>query len=200
MDPNQMNLQEEFAKRFKMLPPVVQNAITSAEVQQHLRSLADTHKLHLDQWQKLENEVMLILLGFEKIENLIPNLMKEIGLDGATAIMIGADISKVVFEPVRKELERLLEHPEATEKVFTEAEQARNTILASANQSEQPTPEGNTPVAASSSVAPATPPTPPPTEKAIRTPISETYQPSVPSHERKGKEGIEGDPYRESIA
>ena len=53
---------KQIGEQFKKLPKVVQDAILSADVEMHMRELADKHKLHFDQWSALENEVMFALL------------------------------------------------------------------------------------------------------------------------------------------
>ena len=45
-----------------------------------MRALADTNKLHIDQWESLENEVMLALLGFQPIQDLEKNIKSEVGV------------------------------------------------------------------------------------------------------------------------
>lgn len=176
-------LQQQIQERFSTLPPVVQKTIESAEVEAHLRQLASQHKLHVDQWELLENEVVMTLLGFAKTADLTTNIEKSVGTDRATAESLASDISKIVFEPIRQELERELQHPEAVEKKSTDVEQMRTQML---SKSESTTP----------TVVPATPPTPAPEKKIERAPAVTTYAPATPSHERKG---IEGDPYREQI-
>ncbi len=183
---NELNIDQKLAERFKQLPKVVQEAITSAEVEKHLRALADTHKLHLDQWGKLENEVMLALLGFQPAEDLPKNIAAEVGVPTDIANALAADISKAVFEPIRQELERQLEHPDAQEAAVTDVDAARTQLLAAESVSQQP----------ATAIAPATPPQPAPEAKAVRAPAPAAYA-SVPSHERKT---IDGDPYREQIA
>ena len=173
---DEKELQQQLAERFKQLPKVVQNAITSADVEAHMRALAETHKLHLDQWALLENEVMLTLLGFQKTEDLAENLRKEVNVDETTARALADDVSKIVFEPIRGELEKQLERPGET-------------------------PAANTPAAVASpaptaSVIAATPPKLPPEKKAERPPTERNYSAPTPSHERKA---IEGDPYREQV-
>lgn len=172
---DEQELHQQLAERFKQLPKVVQEAITSADVEAHMRALAETHKLHLDQWASLENEVMLTLLGFQKTEDLAENLKKEVNVDDATARALADDISKIVFEPIRKELERQLERP------------AGQTGAAAPAPPVQSVPA---PVIA------ATPPKLPPQKKAERPPAEQNYSAPVPSHERKA---IEGDPYREQV-
>lgn len=181
-------LQERFAK----LPKVVQDAITSADVEAHLRELSEKHKLHLDQWELLENEVMLALLGFQPTAELAQSIVKQVHVDAETAKNLAADISTIVFEPIRQELERELDHPQAVAVEKTGVERVRDQMLAS-EKNPAPVPAPQAPVA----VAPATPPNPAPQVSVERTTIAPAYTPSVPSHERKA---IEGDPYREQIA
>ena len=112
MNPDDKTVDAQLNERFQQLPKVVQNAIMSADVEKHLRGLAETHKLHLDQWQVLENEVMMTLLGFQNPEDLQGNIKTEVGVDDATAAALAADVSANVFQPIREELERQLEQGE----------------------------------------------------------------------------------------
>lgn len=176
------SLQDEFRKRFAELPLPVQRAITSAEVEAHLRGLAEKHKLHLDQWQILENEVMLSLYGFLPVEELQSHIQKEVGVDAATAAELVVAVSEMVFDPIRKELERQLEHPQAVEKEKSNIE----TIV-----------EAEKVKASAPAAVPAAPPTPrPQTEvpKVARPSQSTAYRPGEPSHARTS---IVDDPYRE---
>lgn len=195
MDDQQLFAQK-LQERFAQLPKVVQDAITSADVEKQLRALAETHKLHIDQWAALENEVMLALLGFQPAQDLAKNIAAEVGLPADAAQALAADISKVVFEPVRGELERNLEHPEAKAEAKTGAEQVRDQVLAA---------EGGTPPAAPA-VAPAqnaaaTAPSAAAAEAAApakpaveRTPVAESYKPGESSAARAA---VHDDPYRE---
>ncbi len=185
MDPDTKKLDEQVQERFKTLPKVVQDAITSADIEKHLRELADTHKLHLDQWQSLENEVMLTLMGFQPSEELESNIKSEVGVSQEIASALAADISKIVFEPVRQELERELGNPQAKDAPKTDIELAREQVLATAKPATPP------------SVAAATPPAPAPTEKAARAPVSESYKAGETSVSRKS---VHDDPYREPPA
>ena len=162
------------------LPKVVRDAIASTDVQKQLRAVSDNHKLHIDQWAKLENEVLVTLLGFQAPSDLPKNIANEIGIDMQSALSLANDINTIVFEPIRQELERELEHPDAQAKELTTTEVARNQILA---QESAPT------------IQPATPPMPKPTEKAVRTPVSSNYSARQASSERNS---ATGDPYRET--
>ncbi len=168
------------------LPKPIQNAISSADLEKQLRALADTHKLHLDQWEKLESEVMLTLLGLHPIEQLGQNIKKEVGVSDEVLPLLLTDVNRIVFEPIRAELERELEHPDAKAEKVSDVDAARTQILA---KSSGPTAPISTPV------QPATPPPAPPTEKAVRMPANGAYKPGEPSHERKD---VHDDPYRET--
>ncbi|HTR18538.1 MAG TPA: hypothetical protein VMH91_00975 [Candidatus Paceibacterota bacterium] len=108
MDPEEKDLDTRLQERFKQLPKVVQDAITSADVEKRMRSLADTQKLHLDQWESLENEVMLALLGFQPVEDLQKNIKSEVDVSDEVAATLASEVSKLVFEPIREELEKQL--------------------------------------------------------------------------------------------
>jgi hypothetical protein len=187
----EMNDSEFDAKmkaRFKELPKVVQDAIVSADVQKRMRALADTNKLHIDQWESLENEVMLALLGFQPIEDLEKNIKSEVGVSDEVAKTLTAEISKIVFEPIREEMERQLEHPDAKAESLSGAETVRKEVLGAEAVS-------TTPVAPA--FAPPTPPAEVNQQKASRAPVSESYKSGQPSAERKE---VHDDPYREPPA
>ena len=104
MDLNDPNVDEQLKERFKQLPKIVQNAIVSADIEKHLRSLADSHQLHLDQWNILETEVQMTLLGFQETDDLQKNIETEVGVTPEIAAALAQDISKTVFEPIREQL------------------------------------------------------------------------------------------------
>lgn len=176
------DITQQLAERFKQLPKVVQDAIQSADVEKRMRELADTQKLHLDQWEALENEVMLALLGFQPIEDLEKNIKSETGVSDEVAKTLTESISKIVFEPIRGELERELQHPDAKALTVSGVEAAGKQAV----QAES-----------APAVAPATPPSPATAQKAERTPVSETYKPGETSSDRKT---VHDDPYREPPA
>ncbi|MFZ2886971.1 MAG: hypothetical protein WA021_04095 [Minisyncoccia bacterium] len=202
---NPTNIDETIKKHFQQLPGVVQDAITSTDVQTQLRGLADMHKLHLDQWEKLENEVMMTLLGIQRVEDLEPNIMSEVGTSAEVAHALAVDINAVVFEPIRQELERQLEHPDAKAATMNQAEVARTEILDAehadnASSVATPTPQTSSesqppPVAqaAPPTVQPGTPPQPQPDIKITRPSDSTAYKPGETSTARQT---VHDDPYR----
>jgi len=199
MDPNltEAELKEKLDQRFKELPKVLQNAVRSADIQAHMRGLAEQHKLHFDQWQVLENDVMFTLFGFQDPEDLADNFQQDLRVDQATADALAIDVSEHIFEPIRAELEKDLQY--AVESDIPEEEVVASHAaypVAQIGDRGAPTPATIIPVAVMP-VLPGTPPAPPPEGKAVRAPISESYSAGQASHERKI---VEGDPYRESAA
>ena len=225
---NDKELNEQIQERFKELPKVVQDAITSADVEKRMRVLADTHKLHLDQWQSLENEVMLALLGFQPVEDLQSNIKAEVGMTEEEAAALAADISKIVFEPIRGELERQLEHPEAKAEELTATESARKEILASETVTSAPVasspvtvsvpigtpvvppiPQLSTPIAsgpnavapASATPAPAAvPPTTSPAPEPAKAARAPISETYKPGVASSERKDVHSDPYREPPA
>lgn len=213
MEPHEISDTEAGAfltERFKELPQAVRNAITSADVSKHLQALATTHQLHVDQWGTLEREVQLTLLGLQPLAELAQNLAEELRMPLEQTIPLANDISAGVFQPIREELERQLEHPEAKEAQVSAVEAARAQALA-ATTDDTPAAAGETPVPirvqsasldaqpietpASAPVPAPTPATPAPVERAAA--VSESYGTGSASHERRG---VEGDPYREQVS
>lgn len=215
---NETDIQKLLKERFASLPKPVQDAISSEDNSKHLRELADNHKLHIDQWERLENEVMMALFGVTPIDELEGQIQKQVGVTADVAKGLTADISKIVFSPIREELERQLEHPEAKAAQVSGVEAARTAALAesasSIPASAATDPTGGSQTATGSSLppatstapiiippvtpaAPATPPPPAPTEKAVRAPVSESYHAGQPSSERAS---VHDDPYREPPA
>jgi len=210
------DINETIKRQFLKLPQVVQEAITDADVEHHLRSLSDKHKLHLDQWQILENEVLMTLMGLQPAEDLEENIKKEVGIDEELAKELANDIATEVFDPIRKEMERQLIHPDAKPKETEPIEDLRSEVLAKASPSPISEPEEEDVLAPDRSriqndslhsivveekngnQLPEEAPVESPAEtqqKIKRAPASGEYAPGITSMERKD---IKDDPYRES--
>lgn len=188
MPQNDQTIDGLLEERLAELPRVVRDAITSSDVEDRLRKLADTHKLHLDQWQVLENEVMLTLLGVKHIEDLPANIKSGVGVSADVADALAESVSSGIFEPIRQELERQLEHPEAQEKKVSGVEAARDAALANAAAEKASTP-------AASAVQPATPPAAAPEVKVAKPAENPNYKPGETSAQRAA---VHDDPYREA--
>ena len=187
-------IQERFAK----LPKAVQSAILSGNPEKRLRELSKERQLHLDQWQILEDLVMLTLIGVYHSEDLEKHVREDIGWQPDTARAVAEDITKVVFEPIREELERELEHPQAKAENKSDVERVRESTIAiqKTEAAKQEVGDGQQ-YQATITTRPATSPQLKATIKVERAPVSPSYKPRELSSERKD---VDGDPYREQPA
>src|SRR3989338_2102106 len=177
-------IEEQLQERFLALPKSLQDAITSADIDKRLRELSEKQKLHLDQWQKLENEVMLTLMGLEEAENLEENIRKEVALPDEDASALATDIARTIFQPVREELERETDTQEPWEKVAPEDASAKTDDggqQTTEKPNERPADKGSESLAQAGLPAqagqklltpPSTPPATPPSEKSVRATFS----------------------------
>jgi hypothetical protein len=122
---------------------------------------------------------MLAMLGFQAIDALADNIASEVHVPADTARALAADISRIIFEPIRQELERGLGAPQAKEEHLDEIEQVRQTMLAAEKKL---------------AVAPSTPPAPKPSGSVTLGPADGAYKPGETSSARAD---IKDDPYRE---
>jgi diketogulonate reductase-like aldo/keto reductase len=127
------DIKEVLAEHFNALPKIVQDSITSSHVQEKLQNIAKKHSLHLDQWIPLENEIMMVLLGIQPMENMAANIAQETGATTEMAAAIAEDASDLIFEPIRQELERELNNPNAQPLEATPEESARQAALDTAH-------------------------------------------------------------------
>jgi hypothetical protein len=202
------DVKQLLAEQFQKLPKVVQDAITSGHITENFQSLAQKHKLHVDQWQTIENLIMLTTLGLLPSENLASRIAQDANVSVERATDLVNDTAITIFQPIREELERQMGHPEAHEESLTDVEKVRAQVLAQnpdQNAGHGVVPASSPPPATpatSAAVAPpapvpATPPAPLPDERVVRAPASGAYKPGEASTERKD---IHDDPYRESPA
>lgn len=194
------SLKQLLAAQYAKLPKAVQKAILSADVEKEMRTLAERHKLHLDQWQLLENEVFMAILGIKSAQDIVTNITKEVGVSQEVASEIVADITKIVFEPIREELERELGAPQAQEEEVSDMDKLREQVLGDREQvigaGKKDSPSDIVPLQPETynlKPSPGTPPAPPPTEKIARAPASGAYVPGQTSVERAN---VVDDPYR----
>jgi hypothetical protein len=160
---------------------------------EQLREMEKKYGLHVDQWAKLENQIMMTVLGISDPQTLVDDVVEEVVIDRSLAQTIVDDVAVTIFKPIREELERQLENPNAKTEEVSDVDAMRAQVL-----------EGTPAEVAAPAVAPtaptgpspigATPPPEAPTEKAVRAPISENYKAGEASTERKA---VHDDPYRE---
>lgn len=109
---------EEVQARFERLPPEIQEAVTSTDVHERIRSIGQKHDLRVDQIGALVDEIGLVMLGFQKSSSFIPDLMKELNIPRKQAEEIVEDVNTEIFTAIRSQLREM-------EQAQEEAEQSR---------------------------------------------------------------------------
>ncbi len=99
---------QQLSDAFSSLPKALQESISSSDVQAKLRDLAEVHKLHLDKWSLLENEIMMVLLGLTEPNDLAKNISKETGLPLEQSQEITDSVTKIIFTPIQEKLRETL--------------------------------------------------------------------------------------------
>lgn len=119
MDPSQQN--QVIRDALARLPEVLRNTIMNADVQTKLRRIAENHKIHLDKWVVLENELMMALLGITNPYELEQNIVAHAGVSAEEARAIIEEAEVIIFDPIQDELraalgesQSIVEHIDAT--------------------------------------------------------------------------------------
>jgi hypothetical protein len=99
------SVQQTLLDAFNQLPSIVQRAILSSELEEKMRKLSEKHKIHLDKWTLLENEITFALFGITAPEDLAGNIESHVGIPREQAVAINNDAVEIIFEPIRKQLQ-----------------------------------------------------------------------------------------------
>lgn len=91
----------EIKKRFKELPPVIQQIILKSNWKEQIKTIAEKYKLRIDQGAALETETFLVMLGFEGPEDFYRNLTQEVRLNKEQAKLIAHEIEDRIFLKIR---------------------------------------------------------------------------------------------------
>lgn len=171
-------MDDELTKKIQLrlaeLPLDIKQAVESSDLDKKIQGIGVKFQLHLDQLGGLEDETLLVMLGFENSENFIDKLIKSMSLPRTQAEAIAAEINREIFTPIRESLKK---------------------ISAPSQASQTPPPAQNTPAA-----IPPVPLAPHPhdlmlVEKTVTTPI----KPATPAAPPPKPQNYPKDPYREPV-
>lgn len=176
---------DDLKAHFEALPAPLQRAIQAIDVGARLRDVARAGQLHIDQDALLEVEVAMALVGMQDIQKLEENIRSEVGVPAEVARALADAVNTSILQPIREELERELEHPEAKTEQKTGVEVMSDTLRAQSVEGKAP------------ESTPQPEPIVPTGTKAVRAPASGAYKPGEASGARKD---VHDDPYREPIA
>ncbi len=99
---SQKLMQEQFSK----LPTELQAALKSPQLHEKIRIIGSKHQLHIDQMGKLEDEVVMFMMGFTEPEEFMSQLVNDLSVSTTTAGDIAVDIGKEIMVPIRGSMKK----------------------------------------------------------------------------------------------
>ena len=98
---------KEIQDAFEKLPQDVQTALTSVDLNNKVKSIAERYNLHMDQLGNLVDEVGLVMLGLQKSSSFIDGLCSRLSIDARIAENITRDINTDIFSSIKQHLMEL---------------------------------------------------------------------------------------------
>ena len=99
------------------LPQYVKDAFKAAKPFEKIRKIGVDFKMHLDQNEQLEQEVLLVMLGLESPDTFIDETSKTFGLSDEDSKKLVDRISAELFVPIRDAMQRYMEERMGGEEV-----------------------------------------------------------------------------------
>ncbi len=128
---NESTLDPKIQEQFLSLPPMVRKLITESGWQNKIREIVKNNNLQIGQGAVIEDEVFLIMLGFEGPELFIQNIMREADIDLETAQKIESDVAQQIFAPLRQAL------MDSTQKAEVMTEDTNDSAISFSTPTEQ---------------------------------------------------------------
>lgn len=98
----QNDVEKQIEARLAELPQEVRNAVLSADLPAQLQEIGRRNNLHIDQVGKLQDETMLVMLGFFDLEQFDEQLSQQLGIQPQAAAVLAQDVNDHIFMPIRQ--------------------------------------------------------------------------------------------------
>jgi hypothetical protein len=115
--------------RFQELPEVIQKIITESNWIDTIRTISQKHNLRIDQGAVLENEVFLVMLGFQTPEGFLNNIVKEGQIQIEVASDITDQIQRDIFSKIKQEIINQTENNKTQTETDAEPTLNRDNLL-----------------------------------------------------------------------
>jgi hypothetical protein len=103
------NTEQIIKEQLVKLPEDVRKAISSVDLRDKIKKIAEKHHLHIDQAGDLETETVLVMLGLEPTDDYKRNIKKALQISDTPAHAITFDVNKEIFMPIRESLKKAQE-------------------------------------------------------------------------------------------
>lgn len=207
------SIQEKIAQRLAELPADVRQAIQSAAWESKLQEIGHRHALHIDQIGILENETLLVMLGFASAEEFSAQIAQQLQIPPDKAQLLTIEINTGVFLPIRESMKHFMEERSKKESsaLGTPPPPAAPTTISSTPAAPKATPSPTssrlptvgTPALAAPEPKPAQPAqdAPKPVDLHVETILSSPTSSVTPQQPATPPENpvVKVDPYREPV-
>lgn len=92
---------EQLKEKFDQLPPQMQEAISSPEMLDAVKSIAQKHNLMIDQTGELVDQIVLIMLGLARSANFVSDASRRLSISEEQAKAIATDINAEIFDTLK---------------------------------------------------------------------------------------------------
>jgi len=100
------DITKKVQNRYAELPADVKKAVESADLNTRVQTIGVKNHLHLDQMGVLQDETLLVMLGFESPDNFVNALTKALNISPDQAAAVSTDINNEIFAPIRESLKK----------------------------------------------------------------------------------------------
>lgn len=98
----QNDVEKQIEARLAELPQEVRDAVLSADLPAQLQEIGRRNNLHIDQIGKLQDETMLVMLGFFDLDQFDEQLSQQLGIPPQAAAVLAQDVNEHIFMPIRQ--------------------------------------------------------------------------------------------------
>jgi len=101
-------LDDKITKRLAELPADVRQAVESVDMGEKIRAIGARHGLHVDQLGALEDEIMLVMLGFADPGVFTERLEAGLHLSAEQAAQVTEEAVEQFFLPIRESMKHFM--------------------------------------------------------------------------------------------
>lgn len=102
----EFTLDGNVAQVMQTLPPSIRNYLAQGKYTAVAKGLMTKYRLHIDQANVVEREIMLLLMGIDNPDEFVKSLIEDAKLDQQTVNGIVQDVNAQIFVPLRDEMRK----------------------------------------------------------------------------------------------
>jgi DNA-directed RNA polymerase subunit H (RpoH/RPB5) len=128
-----MNEEEKLIQeQANKLPTELRKAIEAVSWKALIKEISLTNNISPEKLENVERETMLVIYGFDALENYIDNLLREAGVTEEVAIAIAEEANKKIFSEISRKAEELEKIKPGAPVITTQ--ETKKTVIAELSQ------------------------------------------------------------------